>query len=213
MPRPGILVALAALGAAPVVLHLLTVAEGPRPIAVALGWAFALALAAALARAAGVGLVEGAVVAGALGLAGYLSLGTAWAVFLPPAAMNLLLAWFFGRTLVPGRTPLVTSFARVVRGMSPLPPELERYTRGVTWAWCVFFVATIAISAALAAFAPLAVWSLFANVLSPPLVAVMFAAEYAYRRHRLTGYEHVPLATIVRRLAASGFAAVRTTAK
>ncbi len=213
MPRPGALVAAVALVVPPLALHFLTLAESVRPLALALGWAAAAALAVALAHAAGVGLAEGVTVAAALGLAGYLGAGTPWAVFLPSAAMNLLLAWFFGRTLAGGRTPLVTAFARIVRGVSPLPPALERYTRQVTWAWCLFFVALVAVSAALAAFAPLAAWSLFANVLAAPLMAAMFAGEYAYRRRRLSGYEHVPFGTIVARLAAAGFAVVRPPGK
>jgi uncharacterized membrane protein len=213
MPRPGALVAAAALVVPPVAIHFLTLAESARPVAVALGWAAAAALAVALAHAAGVGLAEAAAVAATLGLAAFVGAGTKWAVFLPSAAINLLLAWFFGRTLVRGRTPLVTALARVVRGVSPLPPELERYTRRVTWAWSLFFAATVAVSAALAAFAPLATWSLFANVLAAPLVAAMFAGEYAYRRWRLAAYEHVPLRTIVGRLAAAGFAIVRPPAK
>jgi len=107
----------------------------------------------------------------------------------------------------------VTAIARFVRGAGPLAPELERYTRRATWAWCLFFVAMAAISAALAAVAPLAAWSIFANVLAAPLVAAMFAAEYAYRRRRLAGHEHVPPLAVLRRLLAAGFAVTRPSAK
>lgn len=213
MARPGVLLAAVALAASPVVLHLLTVVDAARPLAIALSWGGAALLAIGLARAAGVAVVESAAVAGMLGLALYLGAGTRYAVFLPSLAVNLLLAWFFGRTLAAGRTPLVTSFARLVHDSPTLAPERERYARQVTWAWCVFFLANVGISAALAAFAPLAVWSLFANVLAAPLVAAMFAAEYAYRRRRLTGLEHVPLAVVLRRLATAGFSAARPSAK
>ena len=213
MARPGVLLAAAALAASPVVLHLLTVADAARPLAIALSWGGAALLAIGLARAAGVAVAESVAIAGVLGLALYLGAGTRYAVFLPSLAVNLLLAWFFGRTLAPGRIPLVTSFARLVHDSSTLAPERERYTRQVTWAWCVFFLANVGISVALAAFAPLAVWSLFANVLAAPLVAAMFAAEYAYRRRRLAGLEHVPLAAVLRRLAAAGFSVTRPSAK
>jgi len=213
MARPGVLLAAAALAASPVALHFLTVIDAARPLAVALSWGGAALLAIALGRAAGVAVAEGVAVAASLGLALYLGAGTRYAVFLPSLAVNLLLAWFFGRTLVGGRLPLVTSIARIVRGEDPMAPELERYTRQVTVAWCLFFLAMTAISAALAAFAPLAAWSLFANVLAMPLVVAMFAAEYAYRRRRLAGFPHVPPLAVLRRLAAAGFAFVRTTAK
>ena len=213
MARPGVLLAAAALAASPVVLHCLTVVDAARPLAVALSWGGAALLAIGLARAAGVAVAESAVVAGMLGLALYLGAGTRYAVFLPSLAVNLLLAWFFGRTLAAGRIPLVTAIARFVRGAALLAPELERYTRRATWAWCLFFVAMAAISVALAAFAPLAAWSIFANVLAAPLVAAMFAAEYAYRRRRLAGHEHVPPLAVLRRLLAAGFAVTRPSAK
>jgi len=213
MARPGVLLAAAALVASPVALHCLTVVDAARPFAVALSWGGAALLAIGLARAAGVAVAERAVVAVLLGLALYLGAGTRYAVFLPSLAVNLLLAWFFGRTLLPGRVPVVTAFARVVHESATLEPERERYTRQATWAWFCFFVAMTAISAALAAFAPLAAWSLFANVLAAPLVAAMFAAEYACRRRRLAGHEHVPPRVVLRRLLAAGFAVARPSAK
>jgi uncharacterized membrane protein len=210
MARPGVLLAAAALAASAIALHVLTVIDAARPLAVALSWIGAACFAVGLARAAGVALAESALVAGALGLAWYLG---ADAVFLPSLAINLLLAWFFGRTLVAGRVPLVTSIARVVRGVAELPPELERYTRAVTAVWCVFFLAMAGVSASLAAFAPLAAWSLFANVATAPLVGAMFAAEYAYRRRRFAGHPHVPPHAVLQRLLAAGFAVTRPSAK
>src|SRR5262249_58226174 len=97
----------------------------------------------------------------------YASHGTRAALILPSAAFNLLLLWFFGRTLVGGRVPLITAIARLVHGT--LKPELERYARSVTWMWCGFFAAIAAASGLLRAFAPLAVWSVLATVPVPPL--------------------------------------------
>src|SRR5688572_29462929 len=61
------------------------------------------------------------------------------------AAINLFLLWIFGRTLAPGREPLITGVARRFHGT--IPPHIEAYTRGVTWLWCVFFLAQLAMSA------------------------------------------------------------------
>jgi len=85
----------------------------------------------------------------------------------------------FGATLLPGRDALVTALARKMYGS--LSPAMAAYTRGVTWAWCGFFTAQLATSLALFLWAPIAVWSVFVNVLNAPLFALMFAAEHACR--------------------------------
>jgi uncharacterized membrane protein len=55
------------------------------------------------------------------------------------------------------------------------------YTRKVTIAWSIFFAIQLAISIGLFCAAPLVWWSFFVNILDIPLVAAMFAAEYAIR--------------------------------
>jgi len=184
-------------------MHVLTVDESVRSLAVIAGWITAIVVALGLARGGRVAVLESVAVAGGIGLGWYLSAGTRYAVFVPPVAIDALLLWFFGRTLLPGREPLVTSIARFVRG--ELAPEIERYTRRVTWAWCAFFAGLAAVSLALAAFAPLAVWSLFANALVLPLVAIMFAGEYGYRRWRFPGYTHLSPVALLRRLVRGGY--------
>lgn len=109
----------------------------------------------------------------------------------PHAAINLLLAWLFGRTLVRGREALITGFARRVHGA--IPAYIESYTRRVTAAWCVFFAAQVLASAILLATRSLESWSLFVNVLGAPLVVLMFAAEYLYRIARFRNYPHVSI--------------------
>lgn len=110
---------------------------------------------------------------------------------IPHAAINVFLLWVFGRTLVHGREPLISSFARRIHGT--VPPHVDPYARRVTVAWCVFFAAQALLSAVLFALAPLDVWSLFVNVLSFPLVIVMFVAEYLYRIVRFPDDEHVSI--------------------
>jgi uncharacterized membrane protein len=123
-------------------------------------------------------------------------LGFALAYGLPHAAAFLLLLWYFGRSLRGGREPVITRVARRIRGT--LSGRLERYTRRLTVAWCVFFAAQLAASAALLAFAPLETWSFFVNVLNVPLVAAMFAGDYAYRFIRLRGERITPISRIWR---------------
>ena len=110
---------------------------------------------------------------------------------IPHAAINLFLFWLFGRTLLRGRDALITRVARRVHGT--LPPQLEMYTRQVTIAWCVFFAGQIIISILLFSFAPIATWSLYINFLDLPLVALMFLAEYAYRKAYYRSHPHTPI--------------------
>jgi uncharacterized membrane protein len=94
-----------------------------------------------------------------------------------------LMAASFGWSLRAGHVALCTRFADKVHG--PLTPQELRYTRQVTAAWVLFFVLMTAATLGLYLFSPLRVWSVFANFCSLPLVALMFAGEYAVRRRVL----------------------------
>ena len=118
-------------------------------------------------------------------------------LFVEHAGMNLALAFLFGRTLAAGREPLVTRFARIVHG-GDMPPGVERYTRGVTVAWTVFFATLFAVSAGLYFGGFATAWSFLANILSPVLIAGMFLGEYALRHWALPDQEHVGILTGVR---------------
>jgi len=113
----------------------------------------------------------------------------------PHAAAYLSLLWFFGRTLAPGREAFITRLARLARG-GVLPPGMESYTRRLTFAWCAFFAAQLAVSALLLRFGSLESWSLFVNVLNFPLLALMFGADYLFRVVRF-GDSPASLATAI----------------
>jgi uncharacterized membrane protein len=55
----------------------------------------------------------------------------------------------------------------------------------VTAAWAIFFLGVTAITVGLFVYAPLRIWSLFANFCAIPLIGLMFVAEYAVRRRVL----------------------------
>lgn len=112
------------------------------------------------------------------------------------ATVNLFLLWYFARTLRGGEQALITRLARRVHGF--LPPEMEAYTRRVTAAWCAFFAGQVAVSMLLLAFAPLESWSMFVNLINVPLIVLMFAGEYLYRRLRFPDHPRASIARILR---------------
>lgn len=102
-----------------------------------------------------------------------------WVFLLQHAGIYTLLCMAFGRTLQAGRTPMITGLARTVHGT--LSPALISYTRCATWAWSIYFGSVTGSSLLLFWLAPIAVWSAFANLVSPFLLFLMFAGEYAVR--------------------------------
>lgn len=110
---------------------------------------------------------------------------------------NLALAALFGHTLFGRHEPLVTQFARMAHG-GVLSLAQQRYSRRVTIAWSLFFLANAAVSSALFGLATPAAWSLFANVLSTPLVAVMFVVEHLCRNHFLPPEDRSSVADTIR---------------
>ena len=112
--------------------------------------------------------------------------------FVEHVSINLLLAAFFGRTLLPGAEPLVTRIARAMR--PSMPQEVVEYTRAVTVAWTIYFVLMAALSVALYFGSSIAVWSAFATFVSGPAVALMFLFEFALRRRRMPGLHHATIA-------------------
>lgn len=116
--------------------------------------------------------------------------------WLQHVGMQLIFFMVFGRTLIAGRQPLCTRFAEAVH--APLTPQHYRYTRQVTIAWTLFFVAMALISTGLFFLAPLATWSVFANFLTLPLVVLMFVAEYLVRRRMLPDLKNTHILDAVR---------------
>jgi len=106
-----------------------------------------------------------------------------WVYFLQHVGTNLMLAAVFGVTLARGRQALCTRLAEAVHGS--LTPEEVRYSRQVTLAWLVFFLAISLVSSVLFFFVGIGAWSVFANFLSFPLILLMFAVEFWVRRRKL----------------------------
>ncbi|MEX3961861.1 hypothetical protein AB4Y42_06540 [Paraburkholderia sp. EG286B] len=126
-----------------------------------------------------------------------LALHFEWGLYLEHVSFNLAMALLFGRTLAAGRVPLCTQFASMIHG-GALPPAVARYTRQITLAWTLFFVAIAGVSTLMFAVAPIVAWSTFANYLALPLVAVMFVAEHACRRFVLPGEPNAGMLDAIR---------------
>ncbi len=126
----------------------------------------------------------------------YLEGNFALLILLQQCGAYLMLALVFGRSLGRGQVALCTRWASALQG--PLPPDAQRYTRSVTAAWTMFFLAISLLSASLYSFAPLRVWSIFSNFLTLPLAVLMFVGEYALRQRLLPSMRRITLADTAR---------------
>ena len=171
------------------------------------GWGAALALAPVVTALA-LGLWSlpmrwlGAL--GVLALAGLLVAVWPWLTgrvallfFLEQTGVYLLMAVVFGRTLRGPEESLVTQMARRVHG-GVLSDKQLVYTRKVTLTWSLFFAAMALASVLLFLLAPTAVWSVFANLLGGPLIALMFVGEFVWRRVALPGETRATMADAIR---------------
>ena len=103
-----------------------------------------------------------------------------WIYWLTHESIQSALLITFARTLLAHQQPLCTQFATIIHGT--LTPAHAHYTYQVTLAWVLFFALMIIISTGLFFTQPIAIWSIFANFVFMPLVALMFIAEYGIRK-------------------------------
>jgi uncharacterized membrane protein len=158
-------------------------------------------------------------VAGALlvlGLLGWLwpqlRTNVALLYYLQHLGIHVALGVYFGKSLLGPGEALITRMARRIFNHE-LSGRKVRYTRNVTLVWTIFFFANALVSTGLFFFAPTAIWSVHANLLTGPLIGVMFAVELVWRRCVLPPHERPGLADIVRayRREAAAPSPVRTT--
>jgi uncharacterized membrane protein len=129
----------------------------------------ALKLSAAARWSAGAGLVLAALAVWA---------NAVLPLKLYPVLVNGVLLAAFGASLLSGPSMV----ERLARLREPeLPAAAVAYTRRVTQAWCLFFVANGSIALGTALFAPEALWSLYTGVISYGLMGLMFGGEYLLR--------------------------------
>ncbi|MFZ2268689.1 MAG: hypothetical protein WAV95_14030 [Azonexus sp.] len=122
--------------------------------------------------------------------------------YLQHVGTNLALGALFGRSLLGDQDSLVTQFAKLAHD-GVISPAKARYTRQVTIAWSLFFFASAAVSTALFWLAPAAAWSVFANLLGLPLLALMFIGEHLIRHRVLAPDDCSSIADTIRGYRAS----------
>lgn len=97
-----------------------------------------------------------------------------------PVFMSAAMLGVFGFSLYEGPSVI----ERLARLREPdLDVQGQRYTRGVTLVWCVFFVGNGSIAAALALWAPWTLWTLYNGLLSYGLMGLLLAGEWLLRPH------------------------------
>ena len=107
-------------------------------------------------------------------------------------AIHAALAVMFALTLRHGQEPLVTALARRVHGR--LAPGVAAYGRKVTVLWSAYFVLMAAISIGLFLFAPFDAWAVFANLLTPLAMVLLFVGEFLLRYRLHPEFERATLA-------------------
>jgi uncharacterized membrane protein len=120
----------------------------------------------------------------------------AWFYFLQHIGAMLALGIMFGITLRTRKGALCSRIAQVTI-VTPLDDQYLHYTWKVTLAWTIYFGASAIISTGLFFAASLEIWSLFATVLSPISIGVMFGCEYLIRLRALPGRPHFSVAQTI----------------
>jgi uncharacterized membrane protein len=112
-------------------------------------------------------------------------------IVLPPVIVNGGLLYLFGRTLRPGREPLIASFRRLTG--AEMTPEARIYTRQLTVCWVALFAASLSASILLALYGSPAAWSWVVNLGFPVAALAFFLCEHLYRARYLKHYGSVSL--------------------
>jgi uncharacterized membrane protein len=130
--------------------------------------------------------------------------GGRYALLIPPVLLPAVGAWFFGRTLIAGSTPLITRMALLAH-RGELPQELRSYTRGVTWLWALLLGGIALLNAGLALWATPEIWSLYTNFLNYLIPMAAFALEYLVRRLRFRHLPHPGFIGFIRTVATTDY--------
>lgn len=143
----------------------------------------------------------GAAIAVAIGIAGFalVFMGEAGdpnrLYVMQHVAINGALCGWFGSTLRGKGLPLITQFAQRVH---PLRGHMLAYTTQLTRIWTGFFAVMVTASIVIYLTRPFSDWSLFANLLSPVMVTLLFVGEHLVRYRLHPEFERTRLVDAVR---------------
>lgn len=118
-----------------------------------------------------------------------------WAYLVEDVGVLMVLCSLFARTLKSPRVPLISRLSELVHG--PLSPRLAHYTRRVTQLWAALFGVMAIISLFLFLVAGVRVWGFYANVLTWPIMALVFVGEYLVRRRVIPAQERAGFLQVV----------------
>ncbi|MGR9115351.1 MAG: hypothetical protein ACU85E_06260 [Gammaproteobacteria bacterium] len=100
-----------------------------------------------------------------------------------PVLIQLMLLFFFGRTLLKGKGPsLIESFVRLE--FPEFPPGVSEYCRRLTLMWTGFFAFNAVMCVVLAVWGTDFWWTLFNGVFIYLMIGVLMIGEYIYRHFR-----------------------------
>lgn len=116
--------------------------------------------------------------------------------YLQHLGTHLALAVMFGRTLMGPGDALITRMSRFILG-EHLSERNIRYTRKLTGVWTLFFLVNALASTVLFVWAPVQWWSVYANLLTGPLIGSIFLIEHLVRRRLLPPHERPSFKAIV----------------
>lgn len=121
----------------------------------------------------------------------------------PPGLICLATAAWFGRSLLPGRQPLIGQFASIVQAHQggELPHDSDTWLRGWTVVWAGLLLLLGGIALALAATEQASLWLLWVSIAIPGLVLLTLVSEYLLRRWRFPTHEHPSLVRFLMLLA------------
>lgn len=120
----------------------------------------------------------------------------AWLYFFQHVGAMVALGIMFGSTLRTHESALCSRIAQFTLA-APLDAQYLQYTWRVTLAWTIYFVVSAALSIGLFFAYSLEAWSLFAAVITPISLPIMFGGEYLIRLRALPDRPHFSIAETI----------------
>lgn len=103
-----------------------------------------------------------------------------------PVLIQLMLLYFFGRTLLKGKGPsLIESFVRLE--FPEFPPGISEYCRQLTVLWTGFFAFNAITCVLLAIWGSDFWWTLYNGIVIYLMIGLLVTGEYIYRHFRFPG--------------------------